>query len=341
MIWAPPPPRAAEMLEAAYRLDLPSEAWLDGIHRVATASLRGMRCRLAVEFEIDAANTMSFRAMRGDPPELVQAASTRIAEGGSALMFRTALSGKLTFTFSQVLDPRWDRRFLQRFDLADYWVINGTGMDRAGVLLAAGLSAPAKSLKSEAAASWSRIAAHLAAATRLRRRLARGGAAAECVLSPGGRVVHAEGPARRSASREALSHAVRAIDRACSRERRSDPDEVLGAWTSLVAGRWTVVAQIDTDGRRLILARVNEPQPWLQWAGASVELTTRERQVAELAARGHSNKFVGYELGLQPSTVAWHVRRIADKLGARSRIELVRMLARTLSASLDPPLTRT
>jgi DNA-binding NarL/FixJ family response regulator len=56
-------------------------------------------------------------------------------------------------------------------------------------------------------------------------------------------------------------------------------------------------------------------------------LSARERQVLAFAALGHANKLIAYELGLPESTVSSALRSIARKLGARSRLELVRMFA--------------
>jgi DNA-binding CsgD family transcriptional regulator len=57
-------------------------------------------------------------------------------------------------------------------------------------------------------------------------------------------------------------------------------------------------------------------------------LSRREREVMALAAQGHANKFIGYELGIAPSTVAMHLGRGMRKLGIGSRLELVVLLGR-------------
>jgi DNA-binding CsgD family transcriptional regulator len=56
----------------------------------------------------------------------------------------------------------------------------------------------------------------------------------------------------------------------------------------------------------------------------SVSLSRREKLVVSRVAAGHSNKRIAYELDLAVSTVASYVARAAAKLGARSRIDLVR-----------------
>ncbi|WSA43165.1 AAA family ATPase [Streptomyces sp. NBC_01803] len=51
-------------------------------------------------------------------------------------------------------------------------------------------------------------------------------------------------------------------------------------------------------------------------------LTAAERRVAELAARGHTNRQISERLGITVSTVEQHLTRIFRKLGVRTRAEL-------------------
>ncbi len=60
-------------------------------------------------------------------------------------------------------------------------------------------------------------------------------------------------------------------------------------------------------------------------AAAKLErLTTRERQVLDLAARGLHAKEIAAALGISPRTVEVHKTRIMEKLGVRNVAELVR-----------------
>ena len=55
-------------------------------------------------------------------------------------------------------------------------------------------------------------------------------------------------------------------------------------------------------------------------------LSARELEVFELLATGLTNAEIGHELGIALNTVKQHVRRIYDKLGARSRVDAVRLI---------------
>lgn len=166
---------------------------------------------------------------------------------------------------------------------------------------------------------WSRIAAHLAAAHRLRGRLASASEPVEAVLSPSGRIEHAEHGARDAASRAALVESAKRLDRARGSLRRRAPLEAVDLWRALVDGRWSLVDHFDNDGRRFLLARPNEPSA----RSALRALSARQRDALALATLGHGNKFIGYQLGLTSSAVAMLLARAAQKLGVRSRLQLM------------------
>ena len=56
-----------------------------------------------------------------------------------------------------------------------------------------------------------------------------------------------------------------------------------------------------------------DPQP---------ELTPREAEIAERAARGQTNHEIAAGLGIRPKTVEWTLTRVYRKVGVRSRTEL-------------------
>ena len=62
-------------------------------------------------------------------------------------------------------------------------------------------------------------------------------------------------------------------------------------------------------------------------AGAGIELSRREREVAQLVARGLSNREIAQRLYLSERTVDNHVSHILDKLGFDSRVQIATWLS--------------
>jgi DNA-binding CsgD family transcriptional regulator len=166
--------------------------------------------------------------------------------------------------------------------------------------------------------SLERIAAHLAAARRLRGQAPDD--AADAILAPDGRVLHAERDARPEVSRTALREAARRMDRARSRRGSAEAQEALAMWRALVEGRWSLVERLESDGRRLIVARRNDPR-----VREIRALDERERKTVALLALGHSLKLCAYELGCAESTISSTARAALTKLGISSRAELVEL----------------
>jgi DNA-binding NarL/FixJ family response regulator len=177
------------------------------------------------------------------------------------------------------------------------------------------------------------FSAHLAAASRLRHMTSFGSGmrGAEAILDPAGKVLDAAIPARAPEARQSLVDAVRRMDRARGALRRTNPQEALELWNALVDGTWSLVERCEADGKRYILAHRNSPGMRDPKA-----LTQRERSVAELAAMGHQNKFIAYELGLSASGVGGHLRSAERKLGVASPAELIRLLAPLVAGRTAP-----
>jgi DNA-binding CsgD family transcriptional regulator len=174
---------------------------------------------------------------------------------------------------------------------------------------------------------YSRLAAHLTAAVRLRRNTRLASASPAAVLSPSGALLHAEGN-QAVELRDQLRRAALAFDRARTREARKDVDLATRRWRPLVESSWSLLDECDSDGRRLILAVDNRPPT----PAPRGQLSEREHQVLTQAHLGHSNKVIAYELGLSSATVRVLMHRASRKLGTSTRAETV-----TKFATLDRP----
>lgn len=164
------------------------------------------------------------------------------------------------------------------------------------------------------------VALHLEAGLRLRLRKA----AEVGVLSPDGRVLHAEnGLNEAAASRAALTHHVTRIERTRTRRQRSS-STAADAWSALVSGEWGVVERTDADGKRYYAVIETHCSPRLK------ALSPLETQVTELSARGLTGKAVAYALGVPTPTVSRTLFNTTLKLGLGSRTELVGLAGRLL-----------
>ena len=167
-------------------------------------------------------------------------------------------------------------------------------------------------------ALWTRFAAHVGSALRLRRASrALTPDSALAVLTPSGRLEH--GNDRAIAARDDLGTAAKDIDRARGKLRRLDADAASALWRAMVSGEWSLVDYFDHDGKRLLLAQENQ----VPVVGRKA-LTDRERQVVACAAMGHSNKLIAYDLGLSTGTISVILSRAAEKLGVSGRVALIR-----------------
>jgi DNA-binding NarL/FixJ family response regulator len=111
------------------------------------------------------------------------------------------------------------------------------------------------------------------------------------------------------------------LQRAIEHRRHSKPTDAIAIWNAVVAGRWTLLDQFDSDGDRCFVARQNHPDV------PGSPLSERERQIVAHASRGYSNKHIAYDLGLCSSTVAAQLTSAARKLGVSSRETLLHAFA--------------
>jgi DNA-binding CsgD family transcriptional regulator len=319
-----------EILEAAYRHGPGHVNWLSEIGQTLRRSVpAAVSCFCFEVYREDGKARISrpwaedpvvaaevYRLFDEFPPQIVdlfyavplQACTTRDILGPAGVPFESTVLPEL---FHEV-------------GVAEMFAVAAIEPAGRGVVLGVGLAEPGGPSPRERV-DWVHVAAHVAAARRLRVHLAGGSAIdrASAVLSPNGRIEHlAEtedadiGPIVREA--------VKQVEYA--RNRASSSTEALELWQGLVDGRWSLVEQFESDGRRFYVA-VRNPSDAIKLHA----LTRREAEVAAYVAKGTPTKVTAYALGLDEVTVRGYLRAAMSKLGLRSRAELV-----ALRATLEP-----
>lgn len=325
------------ILEAAYRVEQPEEPWIAGVLDAARSGLDDGFGAYAFTYDATNPSRFGFRAFvtRDLHPVFLDAIRT-VNESMSEDLVKEGLWARRASTMSEM--PGYESLTGSTFDLGSgrvaHEAIGVNGLDPVGIGCL--LSAPwrrRRGLSTRERATWDKVSTHLSAAFRLQRALQakESSAATDVVLTPSGRVLHAEASAQARPARDALSLACRSIERARSRRGRAQGEVSLSLWRSLVSERWTLVDTYERDAKRYVVARRNELRLLRPEA-----LSPRERQVLGFAVLGDSNKLIAYELGISASTVRVLLHRAMGKLGCRSRPELLQRFAELIAAGAGP-----
>jgi len=105
--------------------------------------------------------------------------------------------------------------------------------------------------------------------------------------------------------------------------KRAADTELLAAIRTVHQGRSYIDVGLENNQLQAVLD--NEEQESTDAGGRSLDtLSERERQVLELVALGYTHKEVGEELSVSVKTVETYRSRLSEKLGLRSRAELVK-----------------
>jgi DNA-binding CsgD family transcriptional regulator len=324
------PERIGDFLDAAYCLETDDQMWLTEVmQRARAVSGREGPMHGAIydasdvsAFRVDLVNFVDFSAKGVDcimeglnlfTPEMV----TRT--------FRSLLAGSTSSVALAEMLPMLDA--LGALGFPDTLNINGLDPGGRGVFL--GLWKRERGeLPTDELAFYRRMAHHLGAAHRCRRRLRESQGhrstidatdGAEAILDGRRRVVHATGPALAKDAREALIGAAKVRDLARTRTRkRKDGDERFRQWRPLTSARWTLVDRFESNGAKYVVARENQSQ-----VRGLASLSDRERQVVAYLAIGQSTKETAYALGISDATVRVLLARAATKLGVRARAALL------------------
>lgn len=318
------------VVEAAYELDSTDEEWLKNV-------AEAVRPHLDDDFGLAA---FEFVRVGDDPPTILQSQHLWMPEDLAAVyphMF-ASMSPELRLrpfrlgpciTGSEMMNMKEEfanvpqmKDGLQKFGMFDSIWITATDPMGRGCGFHAGRKAIAWAGPAEKQ-TWGRLAAHLSSAVRLRYRVREAEAREPlaAVFDPSGKLHDAIGEAQEAEARALLRDAVFKMEKARGRQRVDSPEQALGEWKALVAGKWSLVDRLEHDGRRYIIARENEPR-----APGPTALSQREKQILGYAQLGHHNKLIAYELGIAQSTVRVLMHRAMGKLGVRSRDELLRAI---------------
>jgi DNA-binding CsgD family transcriptional regulator len=259
----------------------------------------------------------AFRAITGSTPIPVR---RRMATGSPVLTLSTQVGAKYILEGRPIF-----REVAEKIGMRDWLGIKAFDPSGHGLIITAPLpevsTAPANLVR-----TWSRVAAHIAAGYRLMRRMS---ANDEAIIDTRTeKVVHAEGEARSLDARELLSDAARTIDRARGKMRKASPEEAVSIWLGLVAGKWSLVERVDSDGQRHLLARRN-----VEGGSAPALLSEPERQALAYTALGHDRALVAYELGLDEATIDALLSSVQVKLNAPSIEQLLELHRAAFEAS--------
>ena len=324
-------------VEACYAGAANDEAWLSGLLEAMSPLAHGHGVHAQVYRQCqDGALLLERRRCQDVPPDVLDAMDRLFGSAPPEVVRRHwAPTPPVDYCTRRLLAApaeveRELRHIRERFDIKDALGIFGADVDGRVISIFIGVPGELPLFPPRVVHRLRSVAAHLTSGVRLRHALGSAeaqvdGAAGpppEAVLDPAGHALDASGPARDRAARTSLGEAVRLMEKARGRLRRADPDEALQLWRGLVEGTWSLVEHHDTDGKRYLLARRNQPG-----TREPTALTRDERSVLAFAAMGHQNKYIGYLLGLSPSAVTSHLRAAQRKLGLSSRSDLIRTFA--------------
>lgn len=322
-------PDYLSIVEAAYDLGSDDSAWLSQLlESIAPVLDQGFGIAgYFYEFPDDLLR-MGHTKFIGCPEALFDSL-VRVSPDVSDEEGKRIYAGGPCKPLSQSVEPRFLQAVLSTSGVADILTViaSDLGPGSSGCAWGAPVDRVTCAFPARLARSMERVARHVATARRLRAALRTAGAAsfvdgADAVLTPKGRLLHANEDFQVKPTQNLLAREVEARAHARGAVRRSDPEQAIELWRAMVSGKWSLVDAVDTDGKRFVLARRNTPD--LRDPAA---LTPGERRVAALAARGHSTKLIAYELGLSSPTVSQHLDNALSKLKLRSRVELVALYA--------------
>ncbi len=97
----------------------------------------------------------------------------------------------------------------------------------------------------------------------------------------------------------------------------AEAPNLVGLWRALVEGRFRFIECFDQEGWRYFVLHENLDD------AHDTRLTQRERYLVEAVGCGQSEKKVAFGLGVKPSTASAILKSALQKLGLRSKVDLV------------------
>jgi DNA-binding CsgD family transcriptional regulator len=330
------------IVDAAYRMELEDAAWLAGLAEAVLPHVDDGFGVAAFEFYRpgDGLPEVVQRYHLGIPDKLEALYPTIFQTMDPEIRQRPFRMGPC-ITGSQMmgmrrgfLDEPHMKQYAQKFGMYDSFWITAAEPSGRGCGFHAGQSRLTRASAAQVR-QWGRIAAHLSTAVRLRHALkgfpsGQAGAETEAIFDPSGKLHNATGEAESKKARELLRHAVLMLEKSRGPLRTKDPEKSLEIRKARVAGRWSLIDQIEQNGERYIVARQNEPT-----APGPALLSKREKEVVGYAKLGHHDKLIAYNLGISHSTVRVILGRAKAKLGVRSRKELLEVYRRADRVQAD------
>jgi len=304
-------PNPIDVVELAYQLEGSDQDWLTNVMAAVRPLLEGGAGIVAYHYDIRTshrewiAGAVSLDLTRQQIDVVAKMLEVYEPADVNAIQVMpeplgTLSEGSVQSGIPNPLDRADIRSYMATIGASDSVALRTIEPSGKGIVFC-GFQRATRTYERRTKALWAKVSAHLAAGRRLRE----AARPVEVVLTPGGKVEHAEGEAKERPVREVLREAVVRQEKARGLVRREDPEAATEMWTALVAGRWSLVDQFERGGRRYVVARRNEQG---------------------CTALGKSNKLIAYELGLSPSTVGSHLSSAMRKLGVASRIELMKAL---------------
>lgn len=326
-----------EVVERGYDLGATEASWLEGIIEAARPGIPGEFVGGSrVQVTDDQPDVVAEVRDPGEPPEahaIIRSILLAMPHDLRGIYF-----GPTPFVGAATSDPRMTSLLTASSASNEFGTSVGFAVgDGVGGGIAIGSFAP---LDVEFGAAqrqlWFRTVAHVGAAMRLRTRLAQAPCEPLGMLSASGRAQHLAPALQGPGPRARLDDAIQRMLIARGRLRHEAPEQALGLFRALVAGEWSVVDWVDTDGKRMLVVHEN-PLP----LRSPRALTSREAQVAELMVEGRSNSEIGYLLGIGTGTVSRLARDVLAKLGRPRRQDLPRLFERGVMVGelLDAPST--